>query len=67
MDDGYQGIFLLTHHISFNLYSLYCQTPVLSLGLEAEVEKVVDSASLTHRKYFQKQGLTENIWENIMG
>ena len=32
----------------------------------AEVEKVVDSASLTRRKYFQKLGLTENIWENIM-
>ena len=32
-----------------------------------EVEKVVDSVSLTHRKYFQKLGLTENIWENIMG
>ena len=32
-----------------------------------EVEKVVDSASLTRRKYFQKLGLTENIWENIMG
>ena len=28
--------------------------------------KVVDSASLTCRKYFQKLGLTENIWENIM-
>ena len=37
MDDGYQGIFLLTHHISFNLYSLYCQTPVLSLGLEVDL------------------------------
>ena len=32
----------------------------------SEVEKVVDSASLTRRKYFQKLGLTENIWENIM-
>ena len=28
-----------------------------------EVEKVVDPASLTRRKYFQKLGLTENIWE----
>ena len=32
----------------------------------AEVEKVVDSASLTHRNYFQELGLTENILENIM-
>ena len=33
---------------------------------DAEVEKVVDSASLTRRKYFQKLGLAENIWESIM-
>ena len=32
-----------------------------------EVEKVVDSVSLTRRKYFQKLVLTENTWENIMG
>ena len=37
-----------------------------SVPFQAEVEKVVDSASLTRRKYFQKLGLTENIWENIM-
>ena len=30
-------------------------------NLPLEVEKVVDSASLTRRKYFQKLGLTENI------
>ena len=33
----------------------------------SEVEKVVDSVSLTRRKCFQKLGLAENIWENIMG
>ena len=32
-----------------------------------EVEKVVDTVSLTRRKYFQKLGLTENIWGNIIG
>ena len=37
------------------------------LDQNPEVEKVVDSASLTRRKYFQKLGLTESIWENIMG
>ena len=42
-------------------------TPKQYGELESEVEKVVDSASLTRRKYFQKLGLTENIWENIMG
>ena len=26
-----------------------------------------ETMSLTRRKYFQKLGLTENIWENIMG
>ena len=35
--------------------------------ISPEVEKAVDSVSLTRRKYFQKLGLTENIWENIMG
>ena len=40
--------------------------PLCFWHLRPEVEKVVDSASLTRRKYFQKLGLTENIWENIM-
>ena len=39
----------------------------LSCHRGTEMKKVVDSASLTHRKYFQKLGLTEIIWENIMG
>ena len=30
------------------------------MNILSEVEKVVDSASLTCRKYFQKLGLTEN-------
>ena len=29
--------------------------------------KMVDSATLTRTKYFQKLGLTKNIWGNIMG
>ena len=41
--------------------------PRVQWSLYPEVEKVVDSASLTRRKHFQKLGLTENIWENIMG
>ena len=36
-------------------------------GVRSEVENMEDSACLTCRKYFQKLGLTENIWENIMG
>ena len=37
------------------------------LSTSTKVEKVADSARLTSRKYFQKLGLTENIWENILG
>ena len=38
---------------------------ILRCGVRSEVENVEDSACLTCRKYFQKLGLTENIWENI--
>ena len=36
-------------------------------GSLPELEKVLDSTSLTRRKYFQKLGLIENILENIIG
>ena len=38
--------------------------PSKTFEASAEVEKVVDSTSLTRRKYFPKLDLT--IWENIM-
>ena len=41
---------------------LACFSPQVQQGEGAEVEKVVDSANLVRRKYSEKPGLAENIW-----
>ena len=64
--DGFYDV-IFAPEINFNLP----QFPPLNVwvGLRpfsrlAVVEKMVDSTNSTHRKYFQKLGLTANIWEN---
>ena len=58
----------IMYHKFYILYLLSSSSQVAQQGGDggglSEVEKVVDSMSLTRRKYFQKLGLTGNIWEN---